>query len=98
MFWQREAGQVPEKESSVLYSMPGYGEWRWKCSLISFGCTYLSQNTDVAIRAVTTHSAQGLESLVWDKRAIQAKEEDGRVGQHASQDDQVVHVRTGHFD
>lgn len=49
-------------------------------------------------RTGTTYSAQGLERLIWDKGAVQAKEEDGSVGQHASKDDQVVHVRTGHFD
>lgn len=45
-----------------------------------------------------THSAEGLELFVGDETSIQAKQEDGGVGQHASQDDQVVHIWTGHLD
>lgn len=45
-----------------------------------------------------THSAEGLELFVRDETSIQTEQEDGGVGQHASQDDQVVHIRTGHLD
>lgn len=45
-----------------------------------------------------THRAEGLELLVGDKASVQTKEEDGGVGQQASEDDQVVHVGTGHLD
>lgn len=45
-----------------------------------------------------THRAESLELLIGDKASVQPKEEDGGVGQHAPQDDQVVHVRTGHLD
>lgn len=44
-----------------------------------------------------THSAEGLELFVRNKTSIQTKQEDGGVGEHASQDDQVVHVGTGHL-
>lgn len=47
---------------------------------------------------VGTHSAEGLKLFVRDKTSIQAKQEDGGVGEHASEDDQVVHVGTGHLD
>lgn len=45
-----------------------------------------------------THRAESLELFIRDKTSIQTKEEDGGVGQHAPQDDQVVHVWTGHLD
>lgn len=45
-----------------------------------------------------THRAEGLELLVGDEASVQTKEEDGGVGQQASEDDQVVHVGTGHLD
>lgn len=45
-----------------------------------------------------THRAEGLELLVGHEAAVQAEEEDGGVGQQASQDDQVVHVGAGHLD
>lgn len=45
-----------------------------------------------------THRAEGLELLVGDEASVQTEEEDGGVGQQASQDDQVVHVGTGHLD
>ena len=45
-----------------------------------------------------THGAQGLKLFVGHQGAIQAKEEDGGVGQHSSQNDEVVHVGTGHLD
>lgn len=44
-----------------------------------------------------THSAEGLKLFVRDETSIQTKQEDRGVGQHASQDDQVVHIRTGHL-
>ena len=43
------------------------------------------------------HSAEGLKLLVGDEGAIQAEEEDGGVGEHPAEDDQVVHVRAGHL-
>lgn len=45
-----------------------------------------------------THCAEGLELFVGDEASVQTEQEDGGVGQHASQDDQVVHIRTGHLD
>lgn len=39
-----------------------------------------------------TYCAQGFEGLLRDKGPIEAKEKDGRVGEHPSQDDEVVHV------
>lgn len=45
-----------------------------------------------------THRAEGLKLLVGDEASVQTKEEDGGVGQQASEDDQVVHVGTGHLD
>lgn len=45
-----------------------------------------------------THRAESLKLFIRDKTSIQTKEEDGGVGQHAPQDDQVVHVWTGHLD
>lgn len=44
-----------------------------------------------------TYSAEGLKLLVRDETSIQTKQEDGGVGEHATEDDQVVHVGTGHF-
>ena len=46
----------------------------------------------------STHRAESLKLLVGNEASVQAEEEDGGVGQHAPQDDQVVHVGTGHFD
>lgn len=46
---------------------------------------------------MVTHSTEGLKLFVRDKATIQTKEEYRGVGQHASQDDQVVHVWTGHL-
>lgn len=45
-----------------------------------------------------THSAEGLKLLVRDETSVQAEQEDGGVGEHASENDQVVHVGTGHLD
>lgn len=45
-----------------------------------------------------THRAQSLKLFIRDETAIQTKEEDGGIGQHAPQDDQVVHIWTGHLD
>lgn len=49
-------------------------------------------------RVEGTHSAEGLKLFVRDETSIQAKQEDRSVGEHASEDDQVVHVGTGHLD
>ena len=46
----------------------------------------------------STHRAESLKLLVGDEAPVQTEEEDGRIGQHAPQDDQVVHVGTGHLD
>lgn len=45
-----------------------------------------------------THSAEGLKLFVRDKTSIQTKKENRRIGEQASKDDQVVHVRAGHLD
>lgn len=45
-----------------------------------------------------THSAKGLKLFVRDETPIQAKQEYRGVREHASEDDQVVHVGTGHLD
>lgn len=74
--------------------------------------TYIKQNEYVTVllvknyslfyvlvkRVEGTHSAEGLKLFVRDKTSIQAKQEDRGVGEHASEDDQVVHVGTGHLD
>ena len=44
-----------------------------------------------------TYGAKGFESLFRDKGPIKAKEEDGRIGKHPSQDNKVVHIRTRHL-
>ena len=45
-----------------------------------------------------TYRAKGFEGLFRDEGPIEAKEEDGCVGKHSSEDDEVVHVWTGHLD
>lgn len=49
-------------------------------------------------RSWGTDRAQSLKLFIRDETSIQTKEEDGGIGQHAPQDDQVVHIRTGHLD
>lgn len=41
-----------------------------------------------------TYSAKGFEGLFRDKGSIKAKEEDGCIGKHSSEDDEVIHIRT----
>lgn len=45
-----------------------------------------------------THRAEGFEFFVRDEGPIEAEEEYGGVGQHSSEDNQVVHIRAGHLD
>lgn len=44
-----------------------------------------------------TYSAKCFEGLFRDKGSIKAKEKDWCIGEHSSQDDEVVHVWTRHF-
>lgn len=44
-----------------------------------------------------TYSAKCFEGLFRDKGSIKAKEKDGCIGEHSSQDDEVVHVWTRHL-
>lgn len=44
-----------------------------------------------------TYSAKCFEGLFRDKGSIQAKEKDGCVGEHSSEDDEVVHIRARHL-
>lgn len=44
------------------------------------------------------YRAECFEGLFRDEGSIEAEEEDGRVGQHSAQDDEVVHVGTRHLD
>ena len=44
-----------------------------------------------------TYGAKGFESLFRDKGPIKAKEKDGCIGKHSSQDDKVVHIWTRHL-
>lgn len=63
--------------------------------LITHGLAWFTSDSQ---KSVITHSTEGLKLLVWHKRSIQTKEENGGVRQQATQNDQVVHIGTRHFD
>ena len=46
---------------------------------------------------MTTHRTYYREELLSDKSRVQTLKKDAEVGQNASNQDQVVHVGTGHF-
>lgn len=67
------------------------------CSLRHI-CTHLTHVARETLLAVATHRAEGFKLFVGDEPSVQAEQEDGGVGEHPPQDDEVVHVRTGHLD
>lgn len=67
----------------------------WVCICVFGDCGHqenlVSQTTGMCRM---TYGAKGFEGLFRDKGPIQAKEKDGCIGKHSSEDDKVVHIWT----